>query len=68
MAPALEKMTDEEKTRNRHGPHLLFEWTEQSQGGYPSSIPGFFPDIVNNHAKYVTASTRCGVLDRKSVV
>ena len=53
MEPALTKMTDEEKARNCHGPHRMYEWTDKDLGTYPSSLPGSFPDVHHNRAKYV---------------
>ena len=52
MQPIVEnKLSEEDSSRNRHGPHILFEWADDSQGTYPTSYPGVFPDIVNYHAK-----------------
>ena len=51
MEPALAKMTDEEKSRNSHGPHRMYEWTDQDLGTYISTLQGYFPDIHHNHAK-----------------
>ena len=53
MEPALTKMTDEEKARNCHGPHRMYEWTDEDLGTYPSSLPRAFPDVHHNRAKYV---------------
>ena len=48
MRPIEAKLTDEEKGRNKHGPHILFQYTPDIQGTFTSSL---FPDIVNHHAK-----------------
>ena len=53
MEPALTKMTDEEKGRNTHGPHRMYEWTDEDLGTFPSSLPGSFPDVRHNRAKWV---------------
>ncbi len=58
MKPALEQMTNEEKERNTHGPHLVYQWTEENLGTYVSPIPGHFPDIFNHHAGYVAILTK----------
>jgi 5'-3' exonuclease len=50
MRPIEAKLTDEEKGRNKHGPHLLFQYTPDTQGTFTSIL---FPDIVNHHAKLV---------------
>ncbi|RWS07877.1 exoribonuclease 1-like protein [Dinothrombium tinctorium] len=46
-----DKLSETEKKRNKHGPHLLFTYSEENLGFYPSSLLGVFPNIVNNHAK-----------------
>ena len=51
MQPIIEQLNPEDAARNTHGPHVLFEWSEESQGVYPTSFPSVFPDIVNYHAK-----------------
>ena len=51
MIPGLAKMTDEEKARNCHGPHRMYEWSDEDLGTYPSVLQGYFPDIHHNHAK-----------------
>ena len=43
-------MTDEEKSRNIHGPCLLYQYTTESQGLYQSPYPDAFPDIAFNHS------------------
>ncbi|GFR69701.1 5'-3' exoribonuclease 1, partial [Elysia marginata] len=44
-------LSKEERLRNRHGPHLLYEYSPDNQGFYPSSLPGVFPDLNINKAK-----------------
>lgn len=44
-------LTEQEKTFNQHGPHLLYYYTEDLQPPYPSSLPESFPDIHNNRSK-----------------
>ena len=51
MKPIIDKLNPEESARNKHGPHILFEYSEASHGTYPSSFPSVFPDIVAYHAK-----------------
>jgi hypothetical protein len=46
-------LTADERRRNTHGPHLLFEYTEKSQGTYNSPLVGHFPNIIDHHAQYV---------------
>lgn len=50
MAPLEQKLLPDEKRRNRHGPHLLYEYTPQSLGIYQSPQVNVFPDIMNSHA------------------
>ncbi|KAK3800409.1 hypothetical protein RRG08_052792 [Elysia crispata] len=44
-------LSKEERLRNGHGPHLLYEYSSDNQGFYPSSIPGVLPDLNMNKAK-----------------
>ncbi|KAH3827407.1 hypothetical protein DPMN_129344, partial [Dreissena polymorpha] len=44
-------LTEEEKSRNIHGPHLLYMHSETPGDPYPTSLPGTFPDIAVNHAR-----------------
>ncbi|CAK9827029.1 5'-3' exoribonuclease 1 [Anthophora retusa] len=48
MAPLLDKLTPEEKARNKHGPMCLFTYTEENLGVCKAS--DYFPNVVN-HAK-----------------
>ncbi|UYV66032.1 XRN1 [Cordylochernes scorpioides] len=41
----------EEKQRNSHGPHYLYQYTPEDLGLYSSSLPDKLPDIQHNHAK-----------------
>ncbi|XP_054713916.1 5'-3' exoribonuclease 1-like [Uloborus diversus] len=47
-------LTEEEKLRNRHGPHLLYTYTEKSFGSMPSFLPGYYPEVSNIHAEVQT--------------
>ncbi|XP_059155106.1 5'-3' exoribonuclease 1-like isoform X2 [Physella acuta] len=51
MASKDHLLTKEEKDRNQHGPHMLYQYTQENQGLYKSSLPGVFPDIHYNRAK-----------------
>ncbi|ORX38527.1 putative exonuclease [Kockovaella imperatae] len=52
MAPRDARLTSEEKERNKGGVlSTLFFWDEDIETTYPSSLPGFFPDIVVSHCK-----------------
>ncbi|KAG8182018.1 hypothetical protein JTE90_013950 [Oedothorax gibbosus] len=44
-------LTDEEKKRNSHGPHLLYTYCEKPSGPIPSFLPGHYPDLSFVHAK-----------------
>ncbi|XP_067134846.1 5'-3' exoribonuclease 1 isoform X2 [Centruroides vittatus] len=41
-------LSKEEKNRNKHGPHLLYTYSERSQGLYKSPQPDMFSDVVNH--------------------
>ena len=42
-------LTADERTRNRHGPPKRFRFDTAVDYTYPSSLPGFFPDLPNTH-------------------
>lgn len=44
-------LTDDERVRNRHGPPKRFAFDAALDYTYPSSLPGFFPDLPNNHVR-----------------
>ncbi len=45
------RLSEEERKRNQHGPHLLFETAETAQGMLQSSLPDVFPSIQENRAR-----------------
>lgn len=51
MANKEHLLTKEEKSRNRHGPHLMSQYTTENMGPYPSSLPGVFPDLPFSRAQ-----------------
>jgi len=53
MEPCLLRLTDSERARNIHGPHLLYEYVAELLEPFPAALPGRFPDIEPNHAKLV---------------
>jgi len=59
MEPCLQKLTDSERARNIHGPHLLYEFIADVLLPFPSMVPGKFPDIAPNHAKFVLVISLC---------
>lgn len=48
MRPINEKLTDEEKRRNCHGPMLIYKYTPTSSGIYRA--PSYFPTIAECYA------------------
>lgn len=48
MRPLYDKLTDEEKKRNTHGPMLVFNYTPTNLGIYKA--PNYFPTIPECHA------------------
>ncbi|CAG0878937.1 unnamed protein product [Darwinula stevensoni] len=48
MRPLSEKLTIEEQERNKHGPALLFHYSQSPKGPYET--PGYFAAISNHHA------------------
>ncbi|KAL3861178.1 hypothetical protein ACJMK2_007243 [Sinanodonta woodiana] len=51
MKPLEQMLTEEERSRNAHGPCLMYQYTTDCLGEYPSRCPAAFPDIAFNHAK-----------------
>ncbi|XP_072036606.1 5'-3' exoribonuclease 1-like [Amphiura filiformis] len=51
MAPKDVYLTDEERGRNKHSPHLMYTYDENLTFNYPSSCSGHFPDISACHAR-----------------
>ncbi|CAG9132810.1 unnamed protein product [Plutella xylostella] len=48
MAPCYQRLTDEERRRNSHGPMMVYNWTAESRGLVPA--PDYFPPITDCHA------------------
>lgn len=48
MKSCSHRLTDEEDKRNRHGPMLIYKYTEQDMGGYEA--PAYFPRVIRLHA------------------
>lgn len=44
-------LTDEERKRNRHGPHLLYTYCDKSSGPSPSFLPGHYPPTNDIRAR-----------------
>ncbi|GIY13515.1 5'-3' exoribonuclease 1 [Caerostris darwini] len=44
-------LTEEEKKRNSHGPHLLYTYNDKSSGAQPSFLPGHYPPTNDVHIK-----------------
>lgn len=51
MAPKEKLLTEDEKQRNSFGNSYQFSYDPSIMTVYPSSLPGFFPDLVNSHCK-----------------
>ncbi|GAA6013539.1 hypothetical protein JCM8202_000722 [Rhodotorula sphaerocarpa] len=45
------RLTNEERARNSFGECTKFIYDESVDETYPSSLPGFFPDLVHNHTR-----------------
>ncbi|KAA1070660.1 hypothetical protein PGT21_020445 [Puccinia graminis f. sp. tritici] len=45
------KLLDEERRRNEFGPTWQFRYNPQTSVTYPSSLPGFFPELHNCHSR-----------------
>lgn len=54
MGPLNEKLTEDEKKRNTHGPMLVYHYTEENLGSYIA--PSYFPPVAVNHAHCVALS------------
>ncbi|BGP06510.1 exonuclease II Exo2 [Rhodotorula toruloides] len=48
------RLTKEEKSRNLLGESTKFVFDDSVDVTYPSSLPGFFPDLVHNHTRLET--------------
>jgi 5'-3' exoribonuclease 1 len=44
-------LTEDEKQRNSFGDSYKFTYDPSIMETYPSSLPGFFPDLLNSHCK-----------------
>lgn len=51
MAPKEALLTEEERARNSFGESYSFTYDPTYMGGYPSSLPGFFPDLHNSRCR-----------------
>ncbi|GAA6063728.1 hypothetical protein JCM10212_001629 [Sporobolomyces blumeae] len=51
MATRAPRLTSEENARNSFGDSWRFVYDEDLDQTYPSSLPGFFPDLVHNHTR-----------------
>ncbi|GAA5907315.1 hypothetical protein JCM6882_002805 [Rhodosporidiobolus microsporus] len=49
MATRAPRLTAEENARNSFGTSTRFVYDDNRDETYPSSLPGFFPDLVHNH-------------------
>ncbi|GAA5821456.1 hypothetical protein JCM11251_004633 [Rhodosporidiobolus azoricus] len=56
MATRAPRLTSEENARNSFGNSTRFVYDESLDETYPSSLPGFFPDLVHNHTRLETYS------------
>ncbi|GAA6000306.1 hypothetical protein JCM10207_007950 [Rhodosporidiobolus poonsookiae] len=54
MAKRAPRLTAEENARNAFGESTRFTYDDQLDETYPSSLPGFFPDLVHNHTRLST--------------
>ncbi|XP_015922998.1 5'-3' exoribonuclease 1 [Parasteatoda tepidariorum] len=50
-AEADKNLTEEERLRNRHGPHLLYTYNSKITGGPLSFLPGHYSPISETHAE-----------------
>lgn len=51
MATRAPKLTPEENARNSFGNSWSFKYDETLDQTYPTSLPGFFPDLIHNHTR-----------------
>ncbi|GAA5932467.1 chromatin-binding exonuclease XRN1 [Sporobolomyces koalae] len=51
MATRAPRLTAEENARNSFGDSWSFVYDEKFDETYPTSLPGFFPDLVHNHTR-----------------
>ncbi|GAA6005367.1 hypothetical protein JCM11491_002675 [Sporobolomyces phaffii] len=53
MATRAPRLTKEENDRNSFGDSWSFKYDDDLDETYPTSLPGFFPDLVHNHTRLV---------------
>ena len=51
MATRAPRLTAEENARNSFGDSWRFVYDDSLDQTYPTSLPGFFPDLVHNHTR-----------------
>jgi 5'-3' exoribonuclease 1 len=51
MATRAPRLTAEENARNSFGDSWRFTYDDRTETVYPSSLPGFFPDLIHCHCK-----------------
>ncbi|GAA6034942.1 hypothetical protein JCM8097_009377 [Rhodosporidiobolus ruineniae] len=51
MASRESRLTKEERQRNQNGESTRFVYDDSLDETYPTSLPGFFPDLVHNHTR-----------------
>lgn len=49
MEPCYQRLTEEEKSRNTHGPMLVYNWTQQNLGMFTAQffLPFSMPTLPN---------------------
>lgn len=52
MSYCNERLTEEEAARNKHGPMLIYTYTDKDKGSYYA--PEYFPPISSNHSELKT--------------
>ncbi|XP_053211883.1 5'-3' exoribonuclease 1-like [Panonychus citri] len=62
------QLTEKERKRNSHGPHLQFTYVREHQTPILSTLPGILPDIEVNHAKLVRVHKDAYCIPMKSIV
>lgn len=54
MEPCNDKLTKEEKARNRHTECAVYTYDQDADFTFPSTLPQLFPDIIHCHVRWVT--------------
>lgn len=59
-------LTEEERLRNKHGPMLIYTFTQRDMGVYKA--PEYFPPVMHSHANVMTMNYDDILVPREKLV